>query len=560
MTSHTQINRIGLWGNLMASNLVNLDAIIPREDWDAMPDQPSRDVQSPSGISFKCLEFEKAGLAFQFIKKPEFQRETASWEPEKVADLVKCFVEGDLIPSIIIWRNEKSRNLFVIDGAHRLGALIAWVHDDYGDNELSRSFFKNSIPPEQKKAAERTRELIKNSVGSYQTIKTWDSKTFNDTKEARYAFTLLTRQIVVQEIVGGSQKAEDSFFKINQQAAPITPTELVLIDARKKAYGIATRALVRAGTGHKFWRQFPDVVQNQIENISGEVHSLLFKPPLSNPIHIGLDLPIGGRGYSTEAVSLLLAFVNLTIAPPKKKAKRQKGVKPEEKPEPPDDANGNETITLLDGVRKLTRRMAGKQFPSFGLHSAVYFYSATGRFQPTAFLATASLIRELENNERLHWFTVHREKFERFLLGHRYLINQMVLKHGSMEKSHEPMLDLYRTILDLTSQNKTDSEVIDGLKAKFNYLRAQEITEFSATESDFSYSIKNAALRKLGITKLHCCAICKAPIHPNAIQLGHQTDKKDGGTGNLENAGPEHPFCNMEKDKLLPMFSQLQPA
>jgi len=70
----------------MASNFVNLDAIIPREDWDAMPDQPSQDVQSPSGIVFKCIEFEKTGLAFQFIKKPEFQRETASWDPDKVAD------------------------------------------------------------------------------------------------------------------------------------------------------------------------------------------------------------------------------------------------------------------------------------------------------------------------------------------------------------------------------------------------------------------------------------------------------------------------------------------
>ena len=544
----------------MASNFVNLDAIIPREDWDAMPDEPSRDVQSPSGISFKCLEFEKGGLGSHFLKKPEFQRETASWEPEKVADLVKCFVEGDLIPSIIIWRNEQSRNLFVIDGAHRLGALIAWVHDDYGDGELSRRFFKNSISPEQLKAGDRTRTLIKNSVGSYQTIKTWDSKTFTDTKEAGYAFTLLTRQIVVQEIVGGSQKAEASFFKINQQAAPITPTELALIDARKKAYGIATRALVRAGTGHKFWRQFPDLVQNEIESISGEVHSLLFKPPLSNPIHIGLDLPIGGRGYSTEAVSLLLAFVNLTISAPKKRVKRQKGVKAEEKVVPPDDLEGNETIGLLEGVRKLTRRMAGKKFPSLGLHSAVYFYSATGRFQPSAFLATASLVRELERADRLHWFSVHREKFERFLLGHRYLINQMVIKHGSMEKSHEPMLDLYRTILESTSKNKNERQAMDELTAKFNYLRAQAPTEFSTDSGDFSYAIKNAALRKAGVTKLHCCTICKAPVHPNAIQLGHQTDKKDGGVGNVENAGVEHPFCNMEKDKLMPMFSELRQA
>ena len=77
------------------------------------------------------------------------------------------------------------------------------------------------------------------------------------------------------------------------------------------------------------------------------------------------------------------------------------------------------------------------------------------------------------------------------------------------------------------------------------------MSEFATDESDFSYGVKNAALRNARITKLHCCPICKAPIHPNAVPLGHQTDKKDGGTGNIPNAGGEHPFCNMEKDTLL---------
>lgn len=70
---------------------MNLDAIIRREDWEAMPAMASSDVQAPSGISFKAIEFEETGLAFQLLRKPEFQRETASWEPKKVADLVECF-------------------------------------------------------------------------------------------------------------------------------------------------------------------------------------------------------------------------------------------------------------------------------------------------------------------------------------------------------------------------------------------------------------------------------------------------------------------------------------
>ena len=83
---------------------------------------------------------ESSSLTYLTLRKPDFQRETASWEPQVVADLIGSFLDGDLIPSIILWRSPDTGNIFVIDGAHRLGALIAWVQDDYGDKELSRTF------------------------------------------------------------------------------------------------------------------------------------------------------------------------------------------------------------------------------------------------------------------------------------------------------------------------------------------------------------------------------------------------------------------------------------
>ena len=76
------------------------------------------------------------------LRKPEYQRETNEWTPEKVLGLIESFVNGDLIPAIILWTS-KGNYTFVIDGAHRLGALIAWVNDDYGDWEISRNFFEN---------------------------------------------------------------------------------------------------------------------------------------------------------------------------------------------------------------------------------------------------------------------------------------------------------------------------------------------------------------------------------------------------------------------------------
>ena len=112
------------------------------------------------------MGLEKGGLLYPALRKPDFQRETANWSPEQVADLISTFARRELIPAVILWR--AGQNVFVIDGAHRLSALIAWVQDDYGDGEVSRRFFQNAIADEQTLAARKVRELVKTQIGSYQ--------------------------------------------------------------------------------------------------------------------------------------------------------------------------------------------------------------------------------------------------------------------------------------------------------------------------------------------------------------------------------------------------------
>ena len=127
------------------AKLLNLDAMIPREDFEV--DKEGSASSQRVGKELKLAELEAAGITYNSLRKPDFQRETAGWDSAKVVDFIKSFVDGDLIPSIIMWRSPKTGNLFVIDGAHRLSALIAWIHDDYGDTLMSRPFFQNMIEP-----------------------------------------------------------------------------------------------------------------------------------------------------------------------------------------------------------------------------------------------------------------------------------------------------------------------------------------------------------------------------------------------------------------------------
>ncbi|WIJ27166.1 hypothetical protein [Devosia sp. RR2S18] len=154
------------------------------------------------------------------------------------------FVRRDLIPAVILWRAGQS--VFVIDGAHRLSALIAWVHDDYGDGMVSRTYFHNFIPDEQRLAATRTRDSVEAAVGSYQ-----DHKMAIDyPNNARADIAERAQRIGWQEIQAqwirnaDHDKAEKSFFRINQGGTKIDPVEQRILKARSSSTALATRAVL----------------------------------------------------------------------------------------------------------------------------------------------------------------------------------------------------------------------------------------------------------------------------------------------------------------------------
>ena len=153
----------------MRYDIVNLDALIPRADFGEVRRNPE---PSPVGLpEFLRLSEVVSGATSAALLKPDFQRETACWRFTRVAEFVRSFVEGDLIPAVILWRSPSTGSIFVVDGSHRLSALIAWVRDDYGDNEASSAYFRNIWRPEQLEAARKTRELIDNVIGSYEMLR-----------------------------------------------------------------------------------------------------------------------------------------------------------------------------------------------------------------------------------------------------------------------------------------------------------------------------------------------------------------------------------------------------
>jgi len=527
---------------------VNLDALIRREDFEVAVD-PSKKIEAlDTADKLKIIELEHDSLMYKLLRKPDFQRTTAHWKPEKVAALIKSFLAGDLIPALILWRSNASGNIFVIDGAHRLSALIAWVHDDYGDRDISTRFFEGNVVPEQKAAAEDTRKITNNLVGSYTEVK----HTPNPTPErAKYVSTLAAGGVTLQWVKGDASSAERSFHTINTEQTPIGELEVRLIRDRRCPNAISTRALVRAGTGQYFASSLAEDNKARIRAIAKEIYDDLFIRPLETPIKT-LDLPVAGRSYTSDSVELILDFVEfvnkraVSIDGLSPSTARRRGQKNDILvPTMNEDVDGSATVELLTNVRRVSSRIAGTSPGSLGLHPAVYFYSATGNYQPTAFLAAISFIEDLIKRQKLDLFTEYRYTFEELLLKYKYFINQIGRKYGSGTRGLTALTRLYEYLFTGVVAGKTDVEIVPELleDARLKFL-VPIVDHDKGTKKNFTTERKSAIFLRQAIEGAPRCGICEARVHKGSITIDHIKRISDGGKGSINNGQIAHPYCN----------------
>jgi Protein of unknown function DUF262/HNH endonuclease len=514
--------------NIMSK--VSLDALVPREDFEVESQQGSS-IARITTLAIRDLE--KSSFFFSAVRKPDFQRETNEWSPQKICDLIESFLEGDLIPAVILWRGSSSYT-FVIDGSHRLSALAAWINNDYGDGEISKHFYDGIIPDEQLTVADTTRKLIDKQVGSfkdYNLARDYPNKV--KPSIVQKAKLLGTLAIQVQWVEGDSSKAEASFFKINQKASQIDPTELRLLQARKKPNGVAARAIIRSGKGHKYWSSFSQEKQDQIQSLAKEINSILFNPDLKNPVKT-LDLPIAGKNYSSQSLGLILDFVNIV-----------NNVKDEQQ----DDPDGDLTIQFLVNCRKIARRINSSHASSLGLHPAIYFYSREGKHKPASVYSFTALIIEFESKNLFSDFTKVRSEFEILLLETDYLVPHIVRKYRNARvSSYKYLKDFHFKIIQKLLQGKQRNLALEEVMSEplFSYLHTQFVPENNddVSEKAFSKETKSAAFIREALCGIPKCKICGGHLHVNSISIDHIQRKADGGMGCLDNAQLTHPYCN----------------
>lgn len=510
----------------MAATGVNLDALIPREDF-AAATVPFKG--NPTGtISMGLL---KDDFFVQSLRKPDFQRETSNWTPQKIVDLVAAFLDGDLIPAIILWRS--GQYVFVIDGAHRMSALLAWIYDDYGDKSRSIDFFQNQIPEEQLKLADQTRKLIEANIGTYASYLDANRTNFATDKVKERLGMMNSNSFIAQWVPAvDAVGAENSFFKINQAPTPVDAVEKRILRGRRSAIAIATRAINRGGAGHKYWSDFAIDQQARIEAQGKAINEALYLPPLGGlPVKTS-DVPVGGRGYSSlPFVFDLLSLVN--------------GVGAKNPLDP--DPDGELTLTYLQAVHKRIERITTTSPGSLGLHPLVYFYTRGGAFQPVAFLAVLQVVKKLTESSKLNEFIRVRRAFEDFLVAHKEAFTLIVKSQGAGAKSRPALEDFLWLTLEGLWAGKVDEQIIAGMASdkRFRFFATPApVRGGEVGGKAFSTATKSAAFVIELVQNGARCGICDGLLHRNSISTDHIIRKQDGGTASGANAQVAHPYCN----------------
>lgn len=533
-------------GKIYHMSQVNLDALIPREDLEIKDTKPSS--SKVPGINITTLK--KGELFMESLRKPQFQRSTWEWTPEKVYNLVKSFTDGDLIPAIILWSGDG--NNFVIDGAHRLSALMAWVNDDYGIGNLSTSFFGLNLERGQRDKAKEVKKMIEDNIGSYQDI-VWAGANRDKALKERVeiAQRIAALSIELQWVPGNASQAEDSFFRINEAASPLDSTEKRLLKARNKPMAIAARAIIRSGSGHKYWGKFPLHTQNEIEEIATTISDWLFKPQLETPLKT-LDIPLAGLSYSSATPELILNVVNFSNNIKIVDASRIKKTELFPENDISDENTGEETIRYLSNTKKMLANITGTMSSSLGLHPAIYFYSKQGRYQITAFMAIINLIKEYEDKKMLMNFTKIRKEFEEFIWKHKTLVNQATTTWGSGAKGYINLSKLFGFIITHLLNTKSEEEILKLLDEHidYNFFKAGTRELNPKRQKEFSTESKSEVFMRQGVDAALRCNICGGFLHKNSIQIDHDLEIENGGIGNADNGKLVHPYCNSIKKNL----------
>jgi len=525
--------------------------------------------QNKAAIEFRDIHGEDVWRTF---RKPEFQRATHYWNDDKIIDLLRSVINGYIIPGVILWYNHKTEQVFVLDGAHRLSVIRAWVTDDWGDSIKAKK--RGFVEPSEINAAKRIRERVNTEIGSFahcQNVGELYSELIDEDKlpkehMSEQDFLLgkfirnapFTFQVPIQWVIGDYNVAEQSFIKINMGGQPLDDKQRKFIEFRRSPVIRAINGVATNGTNDAYWLDFKD----ECKLLSEQLYEILFSNSLtSNEDKSFQYLPfcVVRKQKTFDHIAFLQNIFTVSW----------KGITGESNiteyisrlaDEGDEAVVANETKEALNKVCKMFSNIKGKEPQSMGIHPGVYFYTSAGEFRELYFLIFLSYFSygnlQLIREKKLR-FTKARDMFEEVWVQ----IKDIMLKEFSRKgagparitfehiKYIENLLDVVE-YCKLNDLNATDAITMYIDKLKVVNIDDIDVTHDGEQSKPFTKQVK---LQRKFIDEFNSstrCGICGGRVSFDSIQYDHIEQRSRGGGNSVANSRTTHPFCNRNRDLL----------
>lgn len=502
------------------------------------------------------------------LRKPEFQRPTFCWNAKKIVKLLKSVVCNRVIPGVILWLNTDTKHIFVLDGAHRLSVIRAWILDDWGDFEEKQE--RLFIGEWEKSDSQRIRNIVNKEIGSFEEYKKQAKRfisivdkgnlpeefmTSEELSRGKAMYSLNTAlSIPIQWVIGDYKIAEKSFLDINTGGEGMIPQEVEFLKRRRSPVARAISGICGNGVNDKVW--IGD--EEKCTVLSKKLYSILLyrcKSANNELPFVNLEDKSGFEKFEF----LLNIFTICKYGKTGQNFLDQTLVFMNDEEE--DEDVKNETVHVLEDLDAKLSNITGKTSKSIGLYPDLYFYSSSGKYRVMLllmFLAWFSCGDEKEISKRKLKFTENRELFENIWLRIRDYFYQGVNRSGvGPRRITTETVNKLDSLLDFIINNRKKNEdkiCVEFISKVFPTILNKyknEIGQYNIKSTTFNKSTKIKIELLTNIKNTYKCPICGGYIDINrSSQYDHIVQISKGGLGTPINGRIIHPWCNNNREIL----------
>lgn len=289
----------------MNNLFVHLDHLINKDDiyYTAPELRTTAQKATKTDEVIRYIDIKEERGLYANLRKPDFQRQTNAWTPEKCVGFLDSVLKGLLIPYIILWRKPSSKVRYVLDGAHRISVIRAWMENDWGDSPKARQHYARHDWEKIQETAQITRELVANQIGEFKIFAKRVEDELGSLNELE-RLKLSSREQCLLEFFdsledntgllihwaenNSYEEVAESFVRINQGGQALDEFEVDLIKYRKSSIVRAIMAIAGEGKGN-YWPSPESLSQKlrddlgQFSIIAANIHKRLFEPTYEIP-------------------------------------------------------------------------------------------------------------------------------------------------------------------------------------------------------------------------------------------------------------------------------------